>query len=216
MKWSDMRIGNKIRVGFFCVTGIFLLVLVTTAREVGDVEHHTRSAVQKYDLSMSLLQREIDHLKWAQSLGQFVHDHKATELSISSDARKCAFGRWFYSDERITLENVSPELKPLLVAIEEPHIKLHESAGTIQKLKKEGRQEASEEVYNTETFKALGLVQQNLQAMREKVKSGIETDRTALFADIDFMKLLIYVSTVVSVGLAIVLSFSCLMPSQGR
>ena len=140
MKWSDMRIGQKIRAGFFCVTAIFVLVLVVAAREVGDVEQHTKAAVQKYDLSMSLLQREIDHLKWAQSLGQFVHDHNAKELSISSDARKCAFGRWFYSEERTTLENVSPDLKPLLSAIEEPHIKLHESAITIQKLKKEGRQ----------------------------------------------------------------------------
>jgi len=62
MKWSDMRIGQKIRAGFFCVTAIFVLVLVVAAREVGDVEHHTKVAVQKYDLSMSLLQREIDQL----------------------------------------------------------------------------------------------------------------------------------------------------------
>jgi len=206
MKWSDMRIGQKIRAGFFCVTAIFVLVLVVAAREVGDVEQHTKAAVQKYDLSMSLLQREIDHLKWAQSLGLFVHDHKATELSISSDARKCAFGRWFYSEERASLEQVSPELKPLLASIEDPHVKLHETAIIIQKLKKEGQQEPSEEVYNAQTLKLLGSVQEILQAMREKVKTGIDRDRTDLFEGIDFMKLLIYVSTVVSVGLAILLS----------
>ncbi|WP_243363081.1 methyl-accepting chemotaxis protein [Fundidesulfovibrio terrae] len=167
---------------------------------------HANDTMQKYDLSMTLLQREIDHLKWAQALGLFVHDHKATELTVSSDATKCAFGRWFYSDERAQLEKVNPELKPLLASIEQPHKDLHGTAVTIQKLKKEAQQEKAEEVYNIQTLKSLSSVQEILLGMREKVKTGIDTNRKDLIEDINFTKLLVYVSTVVSMALAVVLS----------
>jgi methyl-accepting chemotaxis protein len=206
MRWADMKIGRKIQLGFFSVTAIFLIVLLLTSREVSDVDHHANGTMQKYDLSMSLLQREIDHLKWAQALGQFVHDHNATELSVSSDATKCAFGRWFYSDERAKLEQTSPELKSLLTSIEQPHKDLHGTAIAIQKFKKEQNQASAQEAYATQTLKSLASVQEILQGMREKVKSGIDTDKKELMADLDFTKILLYASTAISVVLAVLLS----------
>ena len=206
MSWSDLRIGRKIQLGFFCVTLIFLLVLLLTAREVQDVDYHANSTMQRYDLSMELLQREIDHLKWAQALSLFVHDQNATNLSVSSDHTKCAFGRWFYGEERTKLEKSSPELKSLLASIEQPHKDLHGTAITIQKLKKEGQQDAAEGIYNTQTLKALSGVQDILKGMGEKVKTGIAGDRKGLIDDVEFTKLLVYVSTVVSVALAVILS----------
>ncbi|MFZ5427772.1 MAG: methyl-accepting chemotaxis protein [Thermodesulfobacteriota bacterium] len=206
MKWADMTIGRKIQSGFFLVTGIFVLVLAGTALEVQEVNHHANGTVNKYDLSMSLLQREIDHLKWAQTLGQFVHEHDAKELSVSSDHTQCAFGRWFYGEERKSLEKVNPALAPLLSAIEKPHVDLHETASEIKKLKGEGNQSGSENVYNTRTLAFLAGVQKILGEMRDQVQSGIKIDRAALISDIDFMKVLVYASTAISVVLAVVLS----------
>jgi len=206
MRWSDMRIGRKIQAGFYAVAGIFVLVLLVVALEVQDVKDNATDTVQKYDLSVNLLQREIDHLKWAQALGQFVDEPASAELTVSSDATKCAFGRWFYSDERKRLETMTPALKSLLAEVEDPHRKLHETSVAIQKLKKEGRQQEAKEVFNASTLKELAAVQKTLQTMREKVKAGIDQDRQELMEDLATMKRLVYVSSAVSVLLAVALS----------
>ncbi|WP_243366100.1 methyl-accepting chemotaxis protein [Fundidesulfovibrio soli] len=181
--------------------------MIWVAIELFDVEGHTGGALVQNELSMTLLQREIDHLKWAQSLGQFVHDPNAKELSVSSDARKCNFGRWFYSDERTGLESTSPELKPMLAAIEEPHTKLHETAISIQRFKKDANLAAATDVYDNQTLKQLALVQSQLSSMRDKVKAGIEMNRKEVMGGIQFTKLLSFTAIAVSLCMAVLLSY---------
>ncbi|GFK94379.1 Methyl-accepting chemotaxis protein McpQ [Fundidesulfovibrio magnetotacticus] len=201
-----MRIGQKIRAGFYTVTAIFVLVLLAVSLKAGGVEEHAVETIQQYDLSVSLLQREIDHLKWAQALGQFVDDEAATELSVSSDSTKCAFGRWFYSEERRKLEDLNPALKPMLAAVEAPHKALHETAVTIQSLKKDGKRLEAKKEFSGHTLKELAQVQSLLQNLRENVKSSIDQDRKGLMDDLAAMKIMVYVSSAVSVVLAVVLS----------
>ncbi|MFP5239118.1 MAG: methyl-accepting chemotaxis protein [Acidobacteriota bacterium] len=207
MNWSDMRIGQKIRTGFFSIAAIFFVAMVWVAVELFDVEGHTGGALAQNELSMTLLQREIDHLKWAQSLGQFVHDPNAKELSVSSDPHKCNFGRWFYSDERTGLEATTPELKPMLAAIEEPHTKLHETAISIQRFKQEANQAGATDVYDNQTLKQLAQVQSQLAAMRDKVKASSEMNRKEVMGGIHFTKLLSFVAIAVSLSMAVCLSY---------
>ena len=208
MRFSDMNIDKKIKYGFSFVSIVFVLALIIVAYKAHYVKKSADSSVQGYDLSVNLLQREIDHLKWAQALGHFVHDHKAKELEISADARKCAFGRWYYGGERAALEKINPGLAPMLTAIEEPHLKLHETANTIQNFKKEGQQDQAVAIYNSETSKQLGRVQELLLKMRDAVKVDIDTDRIALLGGIHMMEIVVYGSGAVALALAVFLSLA--------
>jgi methyl-accepting chemotaxis protein len=206
MKWADCSIGCKIRIGFFCVTGIFILALFLIRGAASDVDEHAGQAIGEYDLSVTLLQREIDHLKWAQALGQFAHQHGAVDLAVTADGTKCAFGKWFYGEERKKFEEGNPGLKTLIASMEEPHAKLHETAATIQKLKREGGQEAAVGVYNGQTLMHLAKVQEILQGLREKVKLAIDADKTELFMRLGQLKIILYVSSGVAILLAVALS----------
>jgi methyl-accepting chemotaxis protein len=84
------------------------------------------------NLNTELVRREADHLKFAAHLQTFVFDSAVHKLDVQLDHRQCAFGKWFYGEQRRQAEARFPELTPLLDAIEEPHRRLHESASTIK------------------------------------------------------------------------------------
>jgi methyl-accepting chemotaxis protein len=75
-----------------------------------------------------MVQREVDHLKWAGAVNALLTDASVTELAVQTDPRQCGFGKWYYGEGRQHAEHLVPELKPALAEIEEPHIQLHESA----------------------------------------------------------------------------------------
>ncbi len=52
-------------------------------------------------------------------------------LSIEKEHTRCAFGQWYYGDEREKLEELIPELKSVFTKIEKPHQNLHESSKEI-------------------------------------------------------------------------------------
>jgi hypothetical protein len=65
-------------------------------------------------IAKQLLQREIDHLNWARKVGQFQRDEKLVSLDIETDELECAFGKWYYGDERKKAEQEAPETKSFL------------------------------------------------------------------------------------------------------
>ncbi|HAK44610.1 MAG TPA: chemotaxis protein [Spirochaeta sp.] len=79
-----------------------------------------------------LAQKEVEHLNWAGEINALLTDDNVTELDVQLDDHECAFGKWLYGDGRKQAEALVPSLAPLLSAIEEPHRKLHESAGLIK------------------------------------------------------------------------------------
>jgi len=70
------------------------------------------------DISTWILQKELDHLKWVDSLSLAIRENRLFTEEL--DPTKCSFGRWYYS------YNVDdPQLMKLLKVAEEPHIRLH-------------------------------------------------------------------------------------------
>ncbi len=129
--FSNWGLGKKIGAGFgtiltlLCVVGVWSLLgvtgIVTNATEVIDGNK----------LKGLMVEKEVDHLNWANQVGQLITNDEVTSLDVQMDPHKCAFGQWLYSDSRQEAEAMVPGLAGILSRVEEPHKHLHESATEI-------------------------------------------------------------------------------------
>jgi len=207
MRWADMRMGNKIRCGFYLIIAIFLLASIFTYQGVNQIAYFAQTATEKEQISSALLQREVDHLKWAQSVSGFTYDPAQTKLSVQEDASKCAFGEWFYSDEKTRLSRLMPGLASSLHDIESPHKLLHETATKIQQLRNSSQQAEAISTYTQETLRQLQSVQTILQSMRKRVQAEMTEARKSFANEIDGTKMIIVVITAIAIVLGVALGF---------
>ena len=143
MGWNNQTIGRRIIIGF----GVLILLLLISAGlafyGVGGIVNNASTVIEGNRLDADLAQREVDHLNWATELNRFLSDDKVNELKVETDPRQCAFGRWYYGDDRHRAETELPLLKPLLQQIEKPHMDLHQSAVEVARLYQTADQELS-------------------------------------------------------------------------
>ena len=128
MKWNDMSISRKLLTSTFCTLLLLGLIAYLAISGLSQVVGNGLEVAEGNSLRGELLQREVDHLNWANAVTSFLNDESVTELDVQLDPHKCAFGQWFYGNGRKEAEQLLPGLKPLLAAIEEPHNLLHQSA----------------------------------------------------------------------------------------
>ncbi|MBN1294624.1 MAG: CZB domain-containing protein [Candidatus Latescibacteria bacterium] len=133
MNWKNLTIGKKIGIGFGTVLFILAIVSVWSIFGISDIVSGVKVSMNGNHLNNEILNREIDHLNWASQVSALFTDDSVTELNVQTDPHKCAFGKWYYSDERKLAEEMVPEIKSLLTEIEEYHNKLHASAIEIGK-----------------------------------------------------------------------------------
>ncbi|THB81164.1 MAG: methyl-accepting chemotaxis protein [Desulfobacteraceae bacterium] len=77
-----------------------------------------------------LLQKEIDHLKWAETIQKNILEN-APKIDVQVDHTLCAFGKWLYSPQAEKAAATDKTLADLLNQIKGPHERLHDSAKEI-------------------------------------------------------------------------------------
>ena len=122
--WKKMTLGIRIAVGFVVVLVLMAIISFISFNGFQDVV----KVIKGNQLDGTLVQKEIDHLNWANKVNALLTDEHVTSLAVETDDHKCAFGEWLYGNESAKTVTIIPELAPLLEKIEEPHRKLHESA----------------------------------------------------------------------------------------
>ena len=127
MRWHDLKLGNKIFTAIGAILLLLAVSMVWTIRGVGTIVRDGQEVSGGNRLRGELLQREVDHLKWAQTVGQFVYNPAVKELTVQLDPTQCGFGKWYYGEGLKEAEALLPALKSPFAAIEEPHRKLHGS-----------------------------------------------------------------------------------------
>ncbi len=125
---SNWSLGKKIGTGFGTILGLLCLVGVWSLLGVGGIVDNATEVIDGNKLKGLIVQREVDHLNWANQVGALITDDAVTELTVQTDPHKCGFGKWYYSQERQEAENFVPGLASILGRIEEPHKNLHDSA----------------------------------------------------------------------------------------
>jgi len=128
----------SIALKFVCSFGGLLLLLAVVALwSVFGIKNIVGNADQVIDgnkLRGEMVQKEVDHLNWANKVNALLVDNHVTKLEVQTDPHKCAFGKWYYGEGRKEAEHLVSALKAPLQEIEEFHNKLHESAKEIDKV----------------------------------------------------------------------------------
>ncbi|OSM06241.1 methyl-accepting chemotaxis protein [Magnetofaba australis] len=134
MIWKQLTLGAKILSSIATILALLAIIagwsLFGVSRIVADGVEVTASN----RLQGSVLQRELDHLNWVNSVSAFIHDPAVNEIGVELDHTRCGFGQWYYGDARAHAEELAPDLKPILTAVEEPHRLLHLSAWKISEV----------------------------------------------------------------------------------
>jgi methyl-accepting chemotaxis protein len=126
--WS---LGRKIGTGFGVVLCLLAVVVGWSLLGIGGIVGNASEVITGNQLKALMVQREVDHLNWAGQVSDLINNDEVTELAVQTDPHQCAFGKWYYSEERQEAEALMPGLKDVLGRIEEPHKHLHESAVAI-------------------------------------------------------------------------------------
>jgi methyl-accepting chemotaxis protein len=186
---------------------------------IGTIVNDGLAVAQGNQLRGELLQREVDHLAWAQALGKYVHDNHAKDLSVQLDYTLCGFGKWYYGDGKTNAVALLSDLNADLVGIEEPHRKLHETASHIKKLHSEGKFQEAIDIYNHHTLVQLEKVQGLLKKMRETatehilseeqmIEAAQETRLTLIITILVVVILGIFLSSIISKSISLPLKKS--------
>ena len=128
MSWKNLKLSMKLSIGFGVVLVLLAGLVVWSVIGVQGIVRNAEEVIVGNELRGDMVQREVDHLNWANDVNALLTDDSVNELTVETDPTQCAFGKWYYSDARREAEQVVPELAPILDDIEDPHTHLHESA----------------------------------------------------------------------------------------
>lgn len=131
MSWQNIRMSGKFAIGFGVMLLLLTLVATWSIFGVGNIVGNAKEVIAGNALRAEMIQREVDHLTWANQVNALLTNDEVSELSVQTDPHKCGFGEWYYGEGRKQAEALVPELKETLAQIEEPHRHLHESAVAI-------------------------------------------------------------------------------------
>ncbi len=173
MRWKDILLGRKVLIGIGAVLVLLTLVALWALSGITRIVHEGAEMAAGNRLRGELLQREVDHLNWAQAVSRFAYDSTARDLKVELDPTQCGFGRWYYGDGRKQAEAMLPRLKPVLDSIDDPHRRLHESAARILQLREQGKLAEAQAFYASETVGNLERVQGILKKAVVTAKENI-------------------------------------------
>jgi methyl-accepting chemotaxis protein len=200
MGWQNIKLGKKIMIGIGAVLCMLFLVGISAFLGISSIVKGGQEVAGGNALRGELLQREVDHLKWAQAVGAFVHDDKAGALNVQLDYTQCGFGKWYYGKGKKEAVALLGALDSPLNAIEEPHRKLHESAVLIQDLHKSGKYAEARAAYNAETMMRLSSVQSLLKKATDLSKEHILSEEIMLSRAVKTRLMVALLSVIAIIG----------------
>ena len=211
---KKMKLSVKLLGGFLIIAGVILIVGLAGWNGVSLSQRAAEKVSYTENMARNLLQREIDHLNWAQKTGEFQRNENLTELAVEKDEHKCGFGQWYYSEDRKKMEAAVPEVQDLLSQIEEPHKRLHHSAVELEKKLKKGKEFRQEAIvyYGSETNARLREVQSLLKEIVPKVIKRVEEAQSSNQARVSQIKAItlagMILGPILALGLGILLARS--------
>ncbi|MCC5825641.1 methyl-accepting chemotaxis protein [Alkalimonas sp.] len=130
MAKSAFSVGKKLTLSFGLLVVLMICVAIIVQLAQNTMSKARAAAAEKRELSILQMQREIDHLNWANELASSMLLQQPFRGQL--EPTQCNFGRW-YDTFRASdaYHTASPELKRALDAMDKPHRELHASAKAI-------------------------------------------------------------------------------------
>ncbi|MBM7556331.1 methyl-accepting chemotaxis protein [Halanaerobacter jeridensis] len=207
-----LTIKQKILGGF----GIVLLLMVIMGGVsfyfIGEIENFNSKAENSTAEKINVLEREIDHLEWVNSLADVILHQE--DFSGELDHTQCAFGKTYYQLlDTEEFKKMPSEIQKTLKDIEQPHKELHQSAKKIIEIKEnqgiqngQGYQLALE-IYNNQTHESLKKVQSNFNQYQNYLTTEQERNLNIAKTKVNLAQKVILISTIIAIiiGLGIAL-----------
>ena len=131
-------IGKKLAFSMCVVLVLLIVEGVVGFLGIDSITSNAKTVIYGNKLQGEIIQRELDHLNWANQVNAFINNPEVHELHAQTDEHKCGFGQWYYGEQSKLAAKHVPDLKPYLEKIEAPHKLLHESAEKIKKVYAQG------------------------------------------------------------------------------
>jgi len=209
MKWKDLQIGKKMMAGFGLVLILLAAVSLLSLRGISTIFTGGLTVTESNKISGELLQREVDHLKWAQEVERYANSTDSSkELTVQLDHTHCGFGKWYYGPGRENAEKLLPSLKEPLRSIEEPHRKLHESAGLIRDARHSDRVQEGQQIFAASTMSHLGEVQSLLKGMVDSAKEHISRSEEHMARTAGTTRTGVFLFSALALGIGVLLAWS--------
>lgn len=134
MKWKNLKLGKKFFISFGLIITLLVVVAFWSINGIGNIVGNAEKVIDGNKLRTELEHKYVQHLQWASNVSSLLTNDDITKLSVQTNPRECAFGKWYYGEGRKHAESLAPELKDLFDKIEKPHIQLHQTAVQIDKV----------------------------------------------------------------------------------
>ncbi|MBF0610155.1 MAG: HAMP domain-containing protein [Magnetococcales bacterium] len=178
MWWKNLSLGKKLLGGIGLVLVLLVGVSLRSLLGIDTMLGDGQQVVEGNKLRGELLQREVDHLNWANKVSTFITSDGSGSIGVELDHTRCGFGQWYYGEGRKHAEGVLPQLVPIFKSIETPHQLLHASARKIGEAAKEPQQgqQQARSIFLNETQPQLKEVQKQLREAVKVAKENIMTE----------------------------------------
>ncbi len=132
MFWKNCKLKWKFAIGFGSILLLLAAISTWAVLGIGTIVHNAGEVIAGNALRGDIVQKTVDHLKWAEKVQVLLSDDSVHTLDVQTDPTLCGFGKWYYGEGRKTAERLVPALASVLSRIEAPHSRLHASAITIR------------------------------------------------------------------------------------
>ncbi len=127
-----MNIKNKLLISFGAILVLMVVMGIVAYTRVDSMERENLEIVRKMELIHHFAERKIDHLTWLNKLTDSIYRGVAFEGQL--DHTRCNLGSWYYAYlESEEFSSSSETVQQYLLALEEPHKLMHQSAAKICK-----------------------------------------------------------------------------------
>lgn len=171
-----LTLGKKIFFGFGLGVGALALVSLLAYLGAGKILNTSKVVMQGKEMDRILTQSEVDHLIWGRKVVNAVVDPEAKKIEVQFDGHKCNFGKWLHGEGRKDAEKIAPYLAQPLRGMEDPHLKLHESAQKLNEMMEKGDKKGALAFYLQTTRPIIRQLVDTFDQMREEVKKHVVSD----------------------------------------
>lgn len=173
MFWKNLSVRLKLAIAMAPLVAIIAFSSLNSNHCIEEIVEYNDTGDVYAALGSRLLQRSVDHLRWAQKLTIHLALDKPGLTDLQADPTQCAFGKWYASQDRKNTEKTIPALQPILATIAEPHVTLHKSALSINAALEKQDSALARKIMETETVPALNAVLGQLTKGTELLQSEI-------------------------------------------
>lgn len=153
--WKNLFVWKKLCVCFLPLVLVIIISALDSNKTLINLQRTIIKLEEYEDIQASFMQREMEHMQWAQQLILFVGLQKNTDMALQTDPSRCALGQWLSGAERAKVESLVPALAEVLERVDGPHRRLHQSAVTIRGLAAESDWPGARRTLENETLPAL-------------------------------------------------------------